>query len=417
MQRMSPSVTKIAISRLSFLLSIMALLVTGALAMSAAPATAQGQFEPVIRVNDKAITPYEIEQRILMLRALGAPGNLDEEARDRLIDERLQVQAANALGISVTPEGLEEGVAEFAGRTNTTPENFLATLAARGVAAESFVDFVEAGLLWREVVRVRFRSRAQISEEDVDRAVALSGQQGGARVLLSEIILPARNAQELAAAEARAAQITQINGFEAFAAAARNFSASSSRPRGGRIDWLPLGNLPPPLRTQFLTLPPGGITDPFRLPNAIAIFQLRALEELPPEQAEVVAVDYARFLIPDGDAEDAARVVAQLDTCDDLYGIARNLPEEYLTRDVLPPAEIPADIARELETLDDNEVSTRLTSGNARVVLMLCGRTNAVSADLDRTQIRAQLLNQRLGGFAEAYLAELRADAVIVEFE
>ncbi len=412
MQRMSPSVTKIAISRLTRLISVVALVVMGT-----GPALAQGQFEPVIRVNDKSITAYELEQRLLLLQALGAPGNLAEEARQRLIDERLQVQAADALGLTATEEGLQEGVAEFAARTNTDADNFLATLAARGVAPESFVDFVEAGLLWREVIRIRFAPRAQISEDDVDRAVALAGQQGGARVLLSEIILPARSPEELAAAEARAAEVVQINGFEAFSAAARNISASSSRPRGGRIDWLPLNNLPPPLRAQLLTLPPGGITEPLRLPNAIAIFQLRALEELPPEQSEVVAVDYARFLIPGGDAGDAARVAARLDTCDDLYGVAQGLPEELLTRDVLPPSDVPADIARELETMDDNEVSTRLTSGNARVVLMLCGRSNAVSAELDRSEIRRQLLNQRLAGFAEAYLAELRADAVIVELE
>ena len=377
--------------------------------------SAQSQFDPAIRVNDKFISAHDLEQRRRLLSVLGAPGDLTEEARNRLIDERLQVQAAESFGLEITEDGLRAGIAEFAGRANTTPNEFLAVLARNGVEAETFSDFVEAGILWREVARSRFAPRARVTEADVDRAVALTGSEGGARVLLSEIILPARNPEETANSEAQAARLSGINGFEAFAAAARQISVSQTRPRGGRLDWLPLTRLPPALRGEILTLPPGGISTPVRIPNAIAVFQLRALQDAPLARPEVTAIEYAEYRIPGGSQADARRVAGRIDTCDDLYGEAHGEPEDRLVRETRPVAEIPSDVAAELARLDDNEASTAIRRGDVQLLLMLCGRVNEISAEADRGQIRRQLLNQRVESFADGFLAELRADAIIVD--
>lgn len=402
----------------SFRHRLATLLAVCVLSFLALPASAQSQFEPVIKVNDSGISAYEIEQRIRLLQVLGAPGNLEEEARERLIDERLQVQEALRTGQTFTPEAIEDGVAEFAGRANTDPDTFLAVLARGGVAAESFVDFVEAGVLWRNYVQrvIAPAIARQVEDDEIDDAIARIGTTGSVRVLLSEIIMPARNAQERAQAEARAARLKSVNGIQAFAAAARQYSASSSRGRGGRLDWLPLENLPPPVRVQILKLSPGGVTDPLRLPNAVAVFQVRGLEETPAAANDIAEVDYARFIVPGGPAE-AARVADRIDTCDDLYGEARRLPEEYLARRTVAPSQVPGDIARELERLDPGEVSTRLRQGEAGVLVMLCSR-NAVAADeVDRNAIRSQVVNQRVSALAQARLDELRVEAEILYLE
>ena len=378
-------------------------------------ATAQSVYDPVIRVNDKFISGHDLEQRELLLRALGAPGDLAQEARERLIDERLQVQAAESLGLEVTEDGTRAGLEEFAGRTNSTVEEFLAVLSRNGVEQETFMDFVEAGLLWREVIRSQFVPRAQVTEADVDRAAELTESEGGARVLLSEIILPARNPDETARSEEIAAQVGEINGFETFAAAARQVSVAPSRNQGGRMEWVPLSRLPGPLRSEILTLPPGGISSPVRIPNAIALFQLRALEDAPLAQPPVVSLEYAEFRIPGGTAAEARRVAGRIDTCDDLYGEAYGMPEDRLFRDVRQVSEIPRDVAAVLATLDDNETSVAVRRGDVQLLLMLCGRVTEARAEADRGAIRRQLLNQRVESYASGFLAELRADAVIVD--
>lgn len=283
---------------------------------------------------------------------------------------------------------------------------------------ETFRDFVAAGLAWRSVVRARFGGRVTISEADVDRALAQAAQgEAATRVLLSELIIPTERDPDGAAALADRLS-RDIRTFEGFAAAAREYSASGSRERGGRIDWMPLSNLPPAIRPLILTLGPGEVSEPVPIPNAIALFQLRALEE---GEAVPVAqsIDYAEFLIPGGQAPaaraEAARVRARVDGCDDLYAVAKGLPPERLLRETRPQGQIPADVALELSRLDPGESSTALMRGNALVFLMLCART-PLAEDAEaptRDEVRTRLLNERLNGYSENYLAELRADAII----
>lgn len=388
-------------------------LLIGALALPAMAQQNTNPYAPRVIVNDRAITNYEVGQRIALMRVLGTPGDLNEEALNALIDDRLRLSAADELGIEVSPEDLQAGVEEFAARGNLTPEQLLRFLSANGVAPEALYDFVGAGLAWRQVVRVRFGPRAQITEDEIDRAVALSGQRGGARVLLSEILLRADTPAYRARSEALAAQLSrQIKTPEAFAAAARRHSVSGSRGRGGRIDWLELSNLPPQLATIVLSLGPGEVSEPIPIPNAVALFQLRAIEEQDAPQAEDLAIEYAQFFLPGGDEADARKVRGQVDRCDDMYGVAHGLPEERLRRETLPVIDIAPDIAFELAKLDTGETAT-LRQGKTLSIVMLCGRTTKVSDGIDRGAMLTRLRNQRMGSYADGYLAELRADAII----
>lgn len=383
-------------------------------------AQAQNLFAPAITVNDQVITAYELNQREQMLRLFRAPGNPAELARTQLIEERLKIEAADEAGIEVTPEGIEAGMEEFAGRTNLTAEQFTQALQSGGVAPESFRDFVRNGVLWRELVRARFANRVAISEAEIDRALNALSSGSSVQVLLSEIIMPARP-EDMQAVMARAERISQITTLPAFAAEARRYSASGSRGRGGRMGWMPITQLPAQLRPIILSLAPGEVTDPLPLENAVALFQLRAIEETDVQTPEYAAIEYAAYFIDGGRSEAAlaraAKIAAEVDTCDDLYGVAKGQPPEVLERGAKAPTEIPADIAVELAKLDPGEVSTALTRANGQtlVFLMLCGRTPQLAEDQDRESIRLQLRAQRLQSFAEGYLAQLKADARIIE--
>jgi peptidyl-prolyl cis-trans isomerase SurA len=387
---------------------------------AALPVSAQSNpFRPVIFVNDKVVTAWELDQRERILRLFRNPGDPAETAREQLVDERLQLGAAEALGVTVPPEAIEEGMAEFAGRAELELDAFLAALAQQGVAAETFRDFVRAGLSWREVIRTRFGPRAQVTEAEVDRALALTSRQGGAQALLSEIILPARTPQEQAEAERLADELSRnLRGETAFANAARQVSAAPTAPAGGRIpDPVPLASLPEGLRAQVLTLSPGEVSEPVPLGGAIALFLLRELRDTGLAAPDAVSVEYARYLIPNGGTEgaraEARRVAERVDTCDDLFGINKGQPAERLTIETRSVAELPPEIAVELARLDEGETSAAIVRGDTLVMLMLCGRTELTEEDVDRAAIRRQLIDQRLSAYADGYLAELRADALI----
>lgn len=390
------------------------------LAVSAPPTLAQNQFAPAIRINDQVVTNYELEQRTRFLTLLRAPGDPRKAALEALVNDRLQAQAAQAAGISPSQEEVAAGMEEFAARANLNTEDFIKALASGGVSGETFRDFVASGLAWRGLVGARFGPRASVSEAEIDRAIAQSGKKGGLRVLLSEIILPANTPAATARSQPRAEKISKITSTVVFSAQARRHSASGSRARGGKLDWMPLSNLPPQIRSQILALSPGQVTAPIPITNGIVLFQLRGIEETTIAEPTDVALEYAAFYIAGGRTEaalkEAARIKARTDSCDDLYGVAKGLPEEQLQIDTLPISQVPRDIAIELAKLDPGEVSTNLTRANGQtlVFLMLCGRTAELGEDVSRAEIQAQLRNQRLQSYADGYLADLKADATIV---
>lgn len=377
-------------------------------------------FAPIIQVNDLGITGYEIDQRMRFLRVLRAPGDLRVEAEKALIDDRLRMDAARRAGIRVSEEALAEGMSEFAGRANMATEQFIQAIGQEGVEAQTFRDFVEAGLAWRDVVRARFLPRVRISEADIDRALAPEAETGkGARVLISEIIIPAPPGRE-AEAMALARQMSALRGEAAFGAAAREVSAAGSRAQGGRLDWLPLTNLPPALRGTLLALAPGEASQPVELGGAVAVFMLRAIDEGGAVTDAPQQLDFAQYLIPgagsDAALAEAARLRGQVDGCVDLFAAVKGQPETRLIHDTLPQNQIPADIAVELARLDPGEVSTNLTRGGDTVFLMLCKREALASEDAPaptRDAVRNRLQNARLTAMADAYLADLRAEAVI----
>lgn len=158
----------------------------------AAPSAAQdgSLFAPRMVINGQTVTNFEVEQRMLFLRALRAPGDPEKEALKALMRDRLGAQAAKDAGITLTAEQVTEGMTEFAARANLSVEDFTAALADEGVAPETFRDFVANGILWRELVRARFGPQVRISEAQIDRALAENAKTQQVRVLLSELILP-----------------------------------------------------------------------------------------------------------------------------------------------------------------------------------------------------------------------------------
>jgi peptidyl-prolyl cis-trans isomerase SurA len=322
-------------------------------------------------------------------------------------------------GMTVAAEDIDTAIEELAARTNLTGEEFTKALAANGVAAETLRDYVRVGLGWRDYIAQKYLATARPTEAEIDRAMGQGGS-GGLRVLLSEIIMPVspENAEQVTAL---AEEISQLTTFEAFSAAATQYSATETSANGGQLDWLPLTNLPPALQPVILNLKPGEITTPIPLPNAIALFQMRGIGEAAPGTPRYAEIDYAAYYIAGGRSPEAlataARLRARIDICEDLYTIAKEQPPQVLDRENVAPAQIPQDIAIELAKLDPGEVSTALTRNNGQtlVFLMLCGRTIQQDEDLSREDIANALARQRLVFFSESYLQQLMAEARIVE--
>lgn len=393
-----------------------AALVCGAAMLSqvAVQAGAQDLFTPRLYVNDRVITEFEVQQRAMFLKVLRAPGDPEEEALKALIEDRLRQTESERLGLVLSDAEVLAGMEEFATRANLTAEALLAELAKVGIPAETLRDFVSAGLLWRQAVRAKFLGQVPVSENDVDRALEASARSRALRVLVSELVIPAAEGQEEEAL-ALANELSQsISGEGAFAAAAREYSKSPTAGNGGRLDWMPLSNLPAAIGGSVLALGPGEVSDPIVVPGAVVLFLLNDVAVDASADPIAVTVEWADFLIAD-DAAEIARLRAEVDTCGDLYGQANGLPEDRLTITTQAAGEVPSDVGLELARLDPGETSVALSRSGLRRFLMLCGREETQDEPISRDAIRERVVNQKLEGMAEGYLEELRARAIIRE--
>lgn len=385
---------------------------------------AQSAFSPAILVNDQVVTHFEIEQRALLMTLMNTPGDVRKLARTNLVDERLQVDAARLGGIKPSEEGVLAGIADFAKQANMEPDQLIEALEKEGVAEETLRDFIYAGIAWRGLIRSRFGRNIQISESEIDRAIASNTGAGGMNVLLSEIVI-AVTPQNIAQVSTLADQLSNIASPAEFEEAARKFSQAGTKDDGGKLNWLSITKLPAEIRPAIMALGPNEVTKPIRLPNAVALFMMRGKAEASTPAPRYSAIDYAVLRLPGGRTEEnlktATDIAGRIDTCDDLFGEARVFPAEYLSRDSVKPGEIQRDIALELGKMDDNETSIALsqttTSGQKQLLMvMLCGRTAELNTDeVSREDVAAALRNQRLQSYARGYLAQLKADAIIIE--
>jgi peptidyl-prolyl cis-trans isomerase SurA len=377
-------------------------------------AQAQGLFDPVISVNRAAITAYELEQREQFLEILQRSSGMAQRARDDLIEDRLKMAAADRSGIKLSGAQLLSAMNEFAANANLELEQLLETLAQSGVDEQTYRDFIMVGVTWRELIRARFAARSAPSEAEIDRALASAAAQGGVKVLLTEIVLPAGSAEELNSARQTAERLGRISSTADFSEQARRLSVAQSGVNGGRLEWANMSDLPDGLRPIISGLRPGQITTPLEVPNAVVLFQLRDVAETTAQSPEISAIEYAHLKGP-ADAVKAATQMA--DTCDDFYGAAKDDPSLTLTIRSESPDQMSQALSLRLMGLDKNEfddMPAAAAAGDHAEIVMLCARVYAALEDVSRGQVADNLRSARISSLADGFLAELRASADIV---
>ena len=243
-------------------------------------AQAQTIFRPVAIVNDDAITGFDLAQRAQTFTTLGAaapnPDALRQQALNNLIEEKLKLQAGEAVGIEATQEVVDAGIEEFAQRFGLSGEQLRERLRADGVSDLSINDLVGAEALWREVVRIRFLRRSEPSEAQINTELELTSQAGNTRFRLRELGLKFPGTEEGDAEVRRRISdlYQQLRSGEGFEAAVAEFSESPSAAQGGEIGWVSASALPPEVSRGLALLTIGQVNTPVTVDGGVSLLQL-----------------------------------------------------------------------------------------------------------------------------------------------
>lgn len=335
-------------------------------------------------VNDDIITFSDIEDR-MRLYMLGAPKKLPEEAKQRvlqqamyrLVDEKLQMQEANALNIRVADADIARGFASIAAQNKMEPEKFGEELKRAGINLDTLQEQIRAEIAWSQVVRRKLRPQIVISETEIDSEVdRLQRSSGRMEFRIAEIFLPfegeasEKNARDLAERLAN-----EIRRGAPFSQIAREYSEAPGAATGGDLGWIEEGTLSGDLNSAIAALKPGQLSAPIRADKGYHLLFLRDAREkgLPAPRAAA--------------APEAAP--------------AEEKPRPSLVTSEGPAPEMPPQASNDAPKIIEPSAAASPEAAKA------------TAGEVAREEIATRLGTQRLEQMAERYLHDLRATAFI----
>ncbi|HEY8191963.1 MAG TPA: peptidylprolyl isomerase, partial [Alphaproteobacteria bacterium] len=272
-----------------------------AFAVSTPTHAASNESSIAMVVNEDAISASDVNARTkLILVSSGIPDTQELRAKMRpqilstLVDERLMMQEAGRMNITVPADEIEKGFATIAGQNNMSAEQFKAILKREGIPQSTIADQIESQIAWGRVVQEKLRPKVVVTESELDNLTQrIRGDIGKTQYLISEIFLPVENAGDEAnvkqLADKLTGQLTQ--GKAPFPRVAAQFSQSAGASRGGDMGWIREGELEQAVNDVLVNMKEGELSRPIRSLTGYHIMLLRKksimAEEAMPQRTDL----------------------------------------------------------------------------------------------------------------------------------
>ncbi len=397
--------------------------------------TAGAQEQRIVAVvNDDIVSNFDIDGRIsLTLVSTGAPDTPDSRQRMRpqilrqLIDERIQIQEAKRLGLTIPKSEIEAAIRRIE-EANKLPAGGLDQIFRRAGVPRSAMDRqIEASMVWQRLVTGRLRSQIEVSRDEVDEALARYTQgEPVTEYLLSEIFIAIDNPDQEEDVRRSVDDLVKqlVSGAIPFPVAAQQFSQAASASEGGDIGWVQRGQFDPETEEVLAATEAGRMTLPIRSPSGFYLYGMREKRVLAPASPDDARVDIAQIVFPlpaGATPADRDSVMALVETvretvqgCADLERVATELRVPAPVR--VPEVRI-GDLAAatrdRIRPLKVGETTEPTASEGGIGMAMVCVRTEQQSTLQTATDIEDNLIRQRLDNAARRYLRDLRRVAVV----
>ena len=374
-------------------------------------------------VNDEVISRYDVNQRVrLILVTSGIPATeenvkrIEEQAIKALIDEKIQIQEAIKLEVPDSPDEINLMLDNIARGNQTTAEGILESITSQGVNSETLLSQIKSELLWNKIVRGRFGSYINISDEEVNIIYDRTIQNiNNSQYDISEIFIGFEDESEEKEAKELTERLTeQLKNEIAFEPVAQQFSQAPSSGQGGFIGWVSEGQLDPDIISNIKNLEIGSVSNPIKTVNGYYIIKLNGKSEEGGKnpmknQYDLISVSF--------DIED--KIMAK-DFSDNFISCKRldGLLENYNQKEVNVIGkrllqELPKELHKELlEKNAGNALSPRFSDENIDIIL-ICDRKDDIGVQVNRDVIEDNIYSQKMGMMSRRHLRDLRRDAVI----
>jgi peptidyl-prolyl cis-trans isomerase SurA len=382
-------------------------------------------------VNEDIITVFDVQSRLgLFLASAGLDNTPEVQQRllpqviDALVEDRIKLQEARRLKISITEDEIRQSLDNIEQRNGMQPGQFRTMLQERRVDMGTLYAQLEAELAWVKVVRQSLEKDVNVQEQEVKNVIArMKANQGKPEHLVAEIYLPVsatmpeQNARQIADR-----LVQQARGGAPFQALAQQFSQSPTAAVGGDLGWVVQGDLEPEIESVLARMEAKEISEPIRTTSGYHILNLRERRSSGAPDPRMSVVTLSQIYLPTegGRALSAAqldqareRVRTQVANCDQMTKLAQEtggpgsgpIPEVYV-------GSLPEGVSEAIVDLKPGRVSRKIDVGGAELYVIVCSRIDD-SGLPSEPQIRSNLENEKLSNAARQRLRDLRRQALV----
>jgi peptidyl-prolyl cis-trans isomerase SurA len=355
---------------------------------------------------------------------------LQRQVLERLIVNKLQVLRAEETGVQVTDTEVDQAVVRVAQTNQLTTEQLQAALARDGVRLSDFRKSMREEILVQKLRGRVVQSRADVSESEIDIAMASSSLKKG-ELNLSHVLvgLPDNaTAEQVETAKKKIDGIRELisDGKMEFSAAAIRYSDDQNTAlSGGGIGWRRFDQIPPSFAEALNGLKAGDLTNPVRSTGGFHLIKIVDARE----NAQVMVTEYnARHIIinvdeltSDAEAEKTIRGIHdQVTSKNDFEDQAKKYSDDAQTAALggdmgwFDLQQYGSTYADTISALKDQQYSQPFrTEQGWHVVQRLGTRELDRTRDYERSQVRESIRERKADEAFEQFIRQLRNEAYV----
>ena len=373
-------------------------------------------------VNDKVISLFDVDQRVDLFFAtsgIAKSPEMTERLRAQvlrsLVDEKLQLEEANRVEISIPDKDVEDRMKTLATEGKMTLDGIKKFLAEKNIETQSLEQQLRAELAWSQFVRSSFSGRVKVGDQEIEeqykKAVRAVNQT---RFLVSEILLNLDSfSSEQQIAQLSGEIVKQLQSGVDFSAVARQFSIAPTASRGGQLGWITADQLDKRLASTVRQMKPGQVSSPIPT-NAglyiIALADKRAGGNDPSKnQFDVLSLTFAKDTKP----SKIDKFVADFKTCRRAQQSAKKAKAAAKRTGLRALSKLPRQIANAVGNLEAGRLASPVTTPDGIELYAVCDRKDDLGIEISRDQISENIFSQRVSMMARRHLRDLRRDAVV----
>ena len=420
--------------------ALASLLVAGnAQAQSYATATPVDSIAAV--VNEDVIVRSELDRAIANIRAQYAgkenqlpPADvLERQVLERLVLMRLQIARATDSGINASDEELERAVQGVAEQNSMSVDQLRQRLAQDGMAFTEFRNNLRDEIVTQKLRQSFAQSRINVSEGEVDAAMATASATASQQFRLAHILVGAPDGaspEQLAVAQKKIEGVQALiqKGEMTFAAAAVRYSDSPNALEGGDLGWRGLNEIPPAFAQTIQQMQAGQVIGPIRGPSGFQLLQLVETRTQAAGSGEQVTQFSARQILVkvDDKTDDAAAkskaetLAARITGGAEFAKLAGESSDDAATKrrggDMgwFGADTYGTDFGMQVASLSDGQTSAPFKTEAGWVIVQRIGSRQVAAADEgQRAQVRETIGRRKLEEEWNRFLREMRGEAFV----